>query len=463
MTSLLRTQDVCGLRRASAIAKDVVAPAPPPPLSAQPLGAALRPQFPILNQEVNGRPLVYLDNAATSQKPRVVLDALSECYSEYNSNVHRGVHALSARATQKYEDARAKVAGFIGATNCREVVITRNATEAINLVANTWGPANLRQGDEIILSVAEHHANLVPWQLLAIRTGCVLKHVKLTADKTQLDMDHFRSMLSPRTRLVSLVHVSNVLGCVLDTAYVAEMAKSVGAKLLLDCCQSVPHMPVDVSTLGADWIVASSHKFCGPSGVGFLWGRYDLLEEMGPWMGGGEMIQDVFLDHSTFAPPPGRFEAGTPAIAETIGMGAAAEWLRGLGMDRVHDFETEIGTYLYERLTKASPRVRAYGPHPSAPRGRASLVAFNVDGLHATDVSTLLDMSGIAVRSGHHCAQPLHRELGVPASARASAYIYNTEAEVDTLVEALVDTIKFFDEVNGTGAGASTVGASVGV
>ncbi|GLC37845.1 Cysteine desulfurase 1, chloroplastic [Pleodorina starrii] len=435
------------MKRAAVADVDTASPAPAPSQVA--LGAPLRSEFPILDQEVNGRPLVYLDNAATSQKPRVVLDALSRCYTEYNANVHRGVHALSARATNEYEEARAKVATFINAPSSREVVIVRNATEAINLVANTWGSANIKQGDEIILSVAEHHANLVPWQLLAARTGAVLRHVRLTPDKTQLDMDHFRSLLSPRTRLVSLVHVSNVLGCVLDAAYVAEQARAVGAKLLLDCCQSVPHMPVDVTSLGADWIVASSHKFCGPSGVGFLWGRYELLESMEPWMGGGEMIADVYLDASTYAPPPMRFEAGTPAIAEAIGMGAAAEWLRGLGMDRVHAYEEEIGTYLYERLAAVSPRVSVYGPRPgSCPRGRASLAAFNVAGLHATDVSTLLDMAGVAVRSGHHCAQPLHRELGVPASARASAYIYNTAGEVDVFVEALADTIKFFDDVH---------------
>lgn len=298
--------------------------------------------------------------------------------------------------------------------------------------------------------MAEHHANLVPWQLLAARTGAVLRHVHLTLDKTQLDMDHFRSLLSPRTRLISLVHVSNVLGCVLDTAYVAEQARRVGAKLLLDCCQSVPHMPMDVRSLGADWIVASSHKFCGPSGVGFLWGRYELLESMEPWMGGGEMIADVYLQQSTYAPPPMRFEAGTPAIAEAIGMGAAVEWLRQIGMDRVHAYEEEIGSYLYERLAAVSPRVKVYGPAPGGPRGRASLAAFNVEGLHATDVSTLLDMSGVAVRSGHHCAQPLHRELGVPASARASAYIYNTTMEIDVFVEVLGDTIKFFDEAHGS-------------
>lgn len=422
-----------------------------------PLGAPLRSQFPILHQDVNGRPLVYLDNAASSQKPTYVLDAMSDCYRKYYANVHRGVHALSAKSTAEYEAGRAHVAALIHARTDREVVITRNATEAINLVAYTWGMQNLKEGDEVILSVAEHHSNLVPWQLVAAKTGAVLRHVALTKDRQQLDMDSFRSMLNPgRTKLISLAHVSNVLGTELDVPYVAEEARKVGAKLLLDCCQSVPHMHVDVSTLGADWVVASSHKMAGPSGVGFLWGRYELLEAMGPWMGGGEMIQDVFLDHSTYAPPPARFEAGTPAIAEAIGMGAAAQWLAGLGMARVHAYEAELGGYLYQQLEALGHRVTLYGPRPGAPGRRvASLVAFNVKGLHATDVSTLLDSMGVAVRSGHHCTQPLHRELGVPATARASAYVYNTPAEVDTFVDALKETIAFFDEVHGGGGAAA--------
>ncbi|KAG1675604.1 hypothetical protein FOA52_014192 [Chlamydomonas sp. UWO 241] len=416
------------------------------------LGDALRPDFPILLQEVNGKPLLYLDNAATSQKPEVVLAAMNDYYHTCNSNVHRGVHHLAGLATTAYEDARAKVATFINAKSHREVVWTRNASEAINLVANTWGIENLKPGDEIILSVAEHHSNLVPWQLVAAKTGAVIKHVRLTAHTHELDMTHYKELLSSKTKLVSLVHVSNVLGFVLDTDYVVEEARKVGACVLLDCCQSVPHMPVDVQALGADWIVGSSHKMCGPTGIGFLWGRADVLESMPPWMGGGEMIQDVFLDHSTYAPPPARFEAGTPAIAEAgtpaiaeaIGLGAAVDYLSSLGMDRVHEFEAESGAYLWERLS-AVPGVTLYGPSPSASRrGRASLASFNVEGLHATDVSTLLDFSGVAVRSGHHCTQPLHRELGIPASARASLYIYNTHAEVDALAEALVGAIDFF-------------------
>ncbi|KAL6758582.1 molybdenum cofactor sulfurase [Haematococcus lacustris] len=410
------------------------------------LGAGLRKDFPILAQDVNGRPLVYLDNAATSQKPVQVLQALDQYYRGYNSNVHRGVHHLSALATTAYETSRDKIARFINAASHREVVFTRNASEAINLVAQSWGQENLKAGDEIILSVAEHHSNLVPWHMLAQRTGAVIKHVLLTPDQ-QLDMQHYKQLLGPRTKLVSLVHVSNVLGAVLDTSFVVEEAHKVGAKVLLDCCQSVPHAPVDVQALGADWVVASSHKMCGPTGMGFLWGKLAVLEGMQPWMGGGEMIQDVYLDHSTYAPPPGRFEAGTPAIGEAIGLGAAVDYLQGLGMARVHQYEEEIGTYLYQRLASV-PGVTIYGPSPqqAGARGRASLAAFNVQGLHATDISTLLDTAGVAVRSGHHCTQPLHRHLGITASARASLYIYNTPAEVDAFIEALEDTIKFFNE-----------------
>eukprot|EP00798_Chlamydomonas_sp_ICE-L_P018266 gene18266-24720_t len=394
------------------------------------LGAPLRAEFPILHQQVNGKPLVYLDNAATSQKPTAVLDAIRKYYDHDNSNVHRGVHALAARATTDYEAARESVAKFVGAASDREIVFTRNASEAINLVANSWGMHNLKEGDEMV----------------AQKTGAVLKHVQLTPEQ-EIDMKHFQELLTPRTKLVSLVHVSNVLGAVLDVPYVVEEAKKVGAMVLLDCCQSVPHMPVNVQTLGADWIVASSHKMCGPTGMGFLWGKYDVLESMKPWMGGGEMIQDVFLDYSTYAPPPGRFEAGTPAIGEAIGLGAACEYLTSLGMDNVHNFETDIGSYLYDRLSKV-PGVQIYGPKPSGPRGRASLCSFNVEGLHATDVSTLMDASGVALRSGHHCTQPLHKYLGINASARASAYIYNTEAEIDAFVSSLEETIQFFKEIN---------------
>ena len=337
------------------------------------------------------------------------------------------------------------MADFVHASSSREIVFTRNATESINLVAHAWGTARLRPGDEIVLSVAEHHSNLVPWQLLAKRTGAILRFVGLSPDET-LTADAYRELITPRTRLVSVIHVSNVLGCVAPVHDIVEMAHKVGAKVLVDACQSVPHMPVDVQALGADWLVASGHKMCGPTGIGFLWGKADALADMDPWMGGGEMNTDVFLEHSTYAEPPMRFEAGTPAIGEAIGLGAACDFLSGLGMQRVHDYEHEMGDYLYERLSGVSG-VRIYGPSPEralAGGGRASLSAFNVEGLHATDVSTILDQAGVAVRSGHHCTQPLHRVLGIPASARASLYIYNTKAEVDSFIEALRDTVKFF-------------------
>jgi len=406
------------------------------------LGESLRRDFPTLQQSVGDRELVYLDSAATSQKPEAVLEALSNYYRLCNSNVHRGVHHLSALATTMYEQAREKVARFINAPSDREIVFVRNASEAINLFAYTWGEANLQEGDEVVLSVAEHHSNLVPWQLVAAKKGAKLRFVGLGEDGG-LDMEQLRSLVGPRTKLVSLAHVSNTLGSVLPVPEVAELAHEHGALLMLDACQSVPHMPVDVQTLGADVIVASGHKMCGPTGIGFLWARADILAGMPPWMGGGEMIQDVFLESSTYAEPPARFEAGTPAIGEAIGLGAACDYLSEIGMERVYAYEQELAQHLYERLA-AVEGVTIYGP----PAGveRAALAAFNVDGLHATDVSMLLDQAGVAVRSGHHCTQPLHRALDIPASARASLYLYNTPEEVDTFVRELEATINFFKE-----------------
>uniref|UniRef100_A0A7S0MSX1 cysteine desulfurase n=1 Tax=Pyramimonas obovata TaxID=1411642 RepID=A0A7S0MSX1_9CHLO len=409
------------------------------------LGAGLKDEFPILDQDVHEKHLVYLDNAATSQKPLAVLEVMEEYYKGYNSNVHRGVHALSAKSTEAYENSRQKVAKFINAASWREVVYTRNASEAINLVANTWGAQNLKEGDEVILSVMEHHSNIVPWQLLAERTGCVLKFVGLAENET-LDMAQFKEMVGPRTKLISLAHVSNTLGCVNPVEEIVAAAREVGAKVLLDACQSIPHMKVDVQELGADWIVASGHKMCAPTGIGFLWGKLEVLEAMPPWMGGGEMIQDVMLEGSTYAPPPGRFEAGTPAIGEAIGLGAACEYLMELDMDAVHAYEQEVGDYLYDQLAQVEG-VRIFGPPPDAPGGRAALCSFHVEGIHATDISMIMDQSGIAIRSGHHCTQPLHRYLGVNASARASMYIYNTKEEVDVFIAALRDTLSFFTDL----------------
>lgn len=434
------------LRRGAAVFAQTSVTTPTAPAAGaageQSLGERLRPDFPILHQQVNGHPLVYLDNAATSQKPQYVLDVMDAYYRQYNSNVHRGVHALSAQATAEYEAAREKVARFINAWSAEEIVFTRNASEAINLVAQTWALANLMPGDEIVLSVAEHHSNLVSWQLVAERSGAVLKHVGLT-ESHELDMARLHKLVGPRTRLVATYHISNVTGAVNPAQELAEVAHKHGAKLLLDCCQSVPNMPVDVRALGADWIVASSHKMCGPTGIGFLWGRYDLLCEMPPWMGGGEMIDEVHLKHSTYAVPPSRFEAGTPAICEAIGLGAACDYLSQVGMQQIHEYERGLGEHLWERLSSLGG-LQLYGPRPDAPNGRAALLSFNVEGIHPTDLSTILDQSGVAVRSGHLCAQPLHRHFGVSSSLRASPYLYNTKAEIDVFVDALKESIAFF-------------------
>ncbi|MCP9835165.1 MULTISPECIES: SufS family cysteine desulfurase [unclassified Cyanobium] len=420
-----------------------------PPLAGAPLVADLaaltRPDFPLLSQTAClGQPLIYLDYAATSQKPRQVLEALQQYYSLDNANVHRGAHQLSARATDHFEAARGKVAAFIGAASAREIVYTRNATEAINLVARTWGDANLREGDEVLLSVMEHHSNLVPWQLLAARTGCVLRHAGVT-ESGELDLEDLKAKLSDRTRLVSLVHVSNTLGCLNPIEAVATLAHGAGALLLVDACQSLPHKPVDVAALGADFLVGSSHKLCGPTGMGFLWAHEALLEAMPPFLGGGEMIHDVYLDHSTWADLPHKFEAGTPAIGEAIGMGAALDYLQNLGMERIHAWEQQLTRRLFERL-QAIDGVRILGPAPDQQPDRAALAAFSVDGLHANDIAALLDSAGVCIRSGHHCTQPLHRHYGLASSARASLGFTTTPEEIDRFAEELEGTIGFLRE-----------------
>lgn len=406
----------------------------------------VRADFPILHQQVNGKPLVYLDNAATSQKPQAVLDAMLHYYQADNANVHRGVHTLSARATEAYEGARDKIAAFIHAASRDEVIFTRNASEAINLVAYAWGWSNLERGDEIVLSVMEHHSNLVPWQMIAQRTGAVLKHVPLTDSQT-FDFEAYKQLVNDKTKLVAVNHVSNTLGCVNPVAEIVKVAHQYGAKVLIDACQSVPHMPVDVQAIGCDWLVASGHKMCGPTGAGFLYGKLDILQAMPPFLGGGEMIQDVYLDRSTYAELPHKFEAGTPAIAEAVVLGAAVDYLTQVGMDRIADYEHQLTAYLYEQIS-AVPQVTLYGPKPNADgTGRAAIATFTVDGVHAQDLSTFLDQSGIAIRSGHHCTQPLHRLLNVTSTARASLYFYNTPAEIDTFIQSLKETIDFFGSV----------------
>jgi cysteine desulfurase/selenocysteine lyase len=410
------------------------------------IAAKVRGDFPILHQEVNGKPLIYFDSAASSQKPRQVLDAWRNYYERDNANVHRGAHTLSARATDAYEEARDKVAKFINAASREEIIYTRNATEAINLVAYSWGLANLKAGDEIILSVMEHHSNIVPWQIIAQKTGAVIKYVGLT-ETEEFDLNHYQSLLSNKTKLVSVVHVSNTLGCINPVEKIIASAHKFGAKVLIDACQSVPHMTVDVRAMDCDWLVASGHKMCAPTGIGFLYGKKELLIEMPPFFGGGEMISEVFLDHFTCGELPHKFEAGTPAIGEAIALGAAIDYLTDLGMENIHAYEEELTAYLFKKLSEI-PNLKIYGPKPDENgKGRAALASFNVEGIHASDLSTLLDHEGIAIRSGHHCTQPLHRLFNASGSARASLYFYNTREEIDAFITALTETIDFFSSM----------------
>jgi cysteine desulfurase/selenocysteine lyase len=411
------------------------------------IAVKVRSDFPILHQQIHGKPLVYLDNAATSQKPIVVLDALRHYYEFDNANVHRGVHTLSSRATDGYEGARDKVAAFVNAASRQEIVYTRNATEAINLVAYAWG-STLKSGDEIILSVMEHHSNLIPWQMLAQRTGAVLKFVGLT-ETEEFDFEQFKSLLSDKTKIVSIVHVSNTLGCINPAKEICTEAHRYGAKVLIDACQSLPHMAIDVQDIDCDWLVGSGHKMCAPTGIGFLYGKLDLLRSMPPFLGGGEMIADVFLDHATYADLPHKFEAGTPAIAEAIGLGVAVDYLTNIGMNKIHAYEEELTAYLFHKL-KEIPELHIYGPQPNADgSGRTALAAFTAGEVHPHDLSTILDQAGVAIRAGHHCTQPLHRHLKAQSTARASLYFYNTREEIDVFIASLKEAIEFFGGIFG--------------
>jgi cysteine desulfurase/selenocysteine lyase len=394
---------------------------------------AVRADFPVLKREINGKQLAFLDSAASSQKPVSVLDAIDRYYRTNHANVHRGIYRLSEEATDAYEKAREKVAGFINAGSKKEVIFTRNTTESINLVAYSWARTNLRAGDEILLTVMEHHANLVPWQLVAQEKDVRLRFIPITADG-RLDLGDIDGLLTDRTRLVAFTQISNVLGTINPVRQIVDMAHRVGAITLVDGAQAVPHLPVDVQALGCDFYAFSSHKMCGPTGVGVLWGRRELLESMPPFLSGGDMIRRVELEHSEWAALPNKFEAGTPAIAEAIGLGAAVDYLAALGMDAVHAYESELTAYALERLQEV-PGVTIYGPTDLQVRG--GVVAFNLDGAHPHDVATILDSEAIAVRAGHHCAMPLHKVLGLAATTRASFYIYNTTAEIDRLVDAL--------------------------
>jgi cysteine desulfurase/selenocysteine lyase len=392
----------------------------------------LRREFPILNQAVNGKTLAFLDSAASSQKPRRVIDCLEDYYRRYNANVHRGIYRLSEEATFAFERARGKVARFINARSQREIVFVRNTTEAINLVARSWGDANLRKGDRILLSIMEHHSNLVPWQMLAQRTGAKLEFLPIDGEG-RLALDNLEVQLEG-VRLVAITQQSNVLGTINPVAEIAQRAHAVGALVLVDGAQSVPHMPVDVQALDIDFLAFSGHKMCGPTGIGVLWGRRAILEQMPPFLGGGSMIKVVGLHESTYADVPARFEAGTPAIAEAIALGEAVDFLQEIGMDRIYAHERELLGYALERLTEVEG-LRVYGPTTTEMRGGA--VSFTLDGVHPHDVAAVLDGEGIAVRAGHHCAQPLHAHYDIPATTRASFYLYNIPEEIDRLVAAL--------------------------
>jgi len=404
------------------------------------LGERVRGDFPLLHRTVHGKRLVYLDSAATSQKPREVLDALGQYYQLYNANVHRGVYQIAEEATARYEEARAKVATFLGAGRPEEIVFTRGTTEAINLVAATWGRMHVHAGDEIVLTEMEHHSNIVPWQMLAAERGAVLRYVPVT-DEGRLDLDAYGRLLSERTKIVAVVHQSNVLGTVNPIRRIADQAHAAGARVVVDGAQSVPHQAVDVQSLGADFLAFSGHKMLGPTGSGGLWARYELLEAMPPYQGGGEMIMMVGLESSTYKDPPHKFEAGTPNIADSIALGAAVDYLRRIGLGAIAAWEHELTAYALRRLPEV-PGLRLYGPREPTDRGGA--LSFTMDVAHPHDIAQVLDQEGIAIRAGHHCAQPLHRRFGIPASARASVHLYNTTADIDALVEGLLLVRRFF-------------------
>ncbi|MBN2112854.1 MAG: SufS family cysteine desulfurase [Acidimicrobiia bacterium] len=389
---------------------------------------------------MNGRPLVYLDSAATTQKPLAVLEAMDRFYRRHNANVHRGAYALAQEATELYEGARAKVAAFVHAASAREIVFTRGTTSAINTVAFGWGLYHLRPGDRILLTTMEHHANVVPWQLVCRHTGAELIYLPFTADY-QIDLEALPGLLDERVKVVGLSGMSNVLGTMPPVTAVAAAARAVGALTVVDAAQMTPHSPTDVQALGADFLAFGAHKMLGPTGIGALWGRLELLESMEPAEGGGEMIRDVGWNESTWADAPHRFEAGTPPIAEAVGFGAAVDYLSAVGMDEVHRHEAELTRYALERLGEV-PGLTVYGPADVAQRGGA--VSFTLADIHPHDLATILDQQGIAIRAGHHCAKPLHRLLGVPATARASFYVYNTREDVDALLPALAEARRLF-------------------
>ncbi|MCP4543682.1 MAG: cysteine desulfurase [Chloroflexi bacterium] len=400
---------------------------------------ALKADFPILAREIHGKPLVYLDNAASAQRPQVVIEAMNEFYRTRYANIHRGVHTLSEEATAAYEDVRDKVAAFIHAPDRRGLIFTRSATEAINLVAYAWGRANVGAGDRVVVTEMEHHSNLLPWQVLAREVGAELAYVSVN-DEGRFDLGSFDRLLRGPVKLVALTHVSNVLGTVNPVREIVARSHNVGARVLVDAAQSVPHLPVNVEALGCDWFIFSGHKMCGPTGIGVLYGRPELLEEMPPFLVGGGMIRRVGRTETVWADLPWKFEAGTPPIAEAVGLGAAVDYLSRVGMDAIWMHEQELAACALERLAEM-PGVRVFGPQSGE---RGGVVSFAVESIHPHDLAQLLDLEGIAVRAGHHCAQPLHEHFGLVATTRASFYLYNTCEEVDLMVEGIHKARGFF-------------------
>jgi len=402
----------------------------------------IREDFPVLSKKVyDGKPLVWLDSAATSQKPRQVIQALVDYYEGYNANVHRGVHALSMESTERYEDARAKVAGFINAAHAECLIWTRNTTEAINVVANSWGEDNIKPGDEIVVTALEHHSNLVPWQQVARKHGAKVRILPLTEDHT-LDMDAAEEIIGPRTRLLAVTHASNSIGTIVPVKELAKKARAVGAAVLVDGAQSVPHMPVDVQDIDCDFMAFSGHKMLGPTGIGGLYVKRDVLEQMNPFLTGGEMVLAVSYEDATWNDLPMRFEAGTPNIADAIGLGAAVDYLQELGMENVREHEIALTKYALDAFKELEEELDVYGPNDTEMRG--GIVSFHHPDVHPHDLGTVLDRRGIAIRTGHHCAMPMVQSLGVAATARASMYLYNTEEEVDMLVDALKEALRYF-------------------
>jgi cysteine desulfurase/selenocysteine lyase len=398
----------------------------------------IRTDFPIFQRVVKGKPLVYLDSAATTQKPLAVIEATERYYRTYNANVHRGIYSISEEATEAYEGARDKVAAFINSPAREGVVFTRNTTESINLVASSWGRSHLQQGDEILLSYMEHHSNLIPWQLISQQKGAQLRFIPLTSDG-RLDLSDLNKLLTKKTKLLALTHSSNVLGTINPVAELSRKAHEVGAVILIDAAQSAPHLRVDVQAIDCDFLAFSGHKMLGPTGIGVLYGKVSILDSMPPYMGGGEMINEVQLETATYRELPGKFEAGTPNVAGAIGLGAAIDYLKRVGLDNIHEHELSLVKYTVEAL-KDLNGVDIYGPFPE----RGGLVAFNLKGIHPHDVSTILDEDAIAIRAGHHCTQPLMRWLDVAATARASFYLYNTTDDIDRFVDSLKKVKEIF-------------------